>query len=88
MRQNSELEQKIRSVILHTLNLKITDNGLQPDTSAERINQGIKQMTEWMAEMLKRERNNTLAQMSYKPKRHTIINDYRYIYGRKIRNCR
>ena len=82
MRKYSELEGKIRSIVLDTLNMKITDNGFVPDTSVDRINQGIKQMAEWVAQMLEKQgRSNTVTRMSYKPKRRTIINDYIGIYG-------
>ena len=78
-RNYSELEAKIRSIVLDTLNMKITDNGFVPDTSVERINQGIKQMTEWVAQMLEKQ-GNSVTRMSYNPKRRTIINNYIGIY--------
>ena len=79
MRKYSELEGKIRSIVLDTLNMKITDNGFVPDTSVERINQGIKHITEWVAQMLEK-KSNTVTKMSYKTKRRTITNNYIGIY--------
>ena len=67
---------------IDALNMKITDNGFVPDTSVDRINDGIKQMAEWVAQMLEKQgRSSTVASMGYKPKRRTIINDYIGIYA-------
>jgi len=72
----SELERTIREIVLETLNLKITDRGLRINTSVEQINQGIKEMTKQVAEMLQKERLKATT-INVKSRKYNAVRGYK-----------
>ena len=81
-RHLSELERTIRSIILQTLNPKITDRGLVPETSIERMDKGIKELLECFCEILEQEKKKSTPIKKSRYNTTTgYIRTYRNVWG-------